>query len=78
MDGFKATAVCIVSGGDAVGKARKTGDAILKRSSAILKKVGMEDFERAHITPIGAEDAYGKNAVNRWVTFSYQSTDVCF
>lgn len=31
MDGFKATGVCIVAGGDAVGKGRKTAEAILKR-----------------------------------------------
>ncbi len=31
----------------------------------MIKQMGMEDYERTCITPIGAEDAYGKNAVNR-------------
>lgn len=29
--------------------------------------MGMDDYERAYITAVGAEDAYGKNAVDRYL-----------
>ena len=61
LDGFKATAVAVVAGGRAAGKARKTADAIMKRTNGLLKKLGLEEFSRTHISIIGAEDVFGKN-----------------
>ena len=37
LDGFKATGVAVIGGGRAAVKGRKTGEAILKRSKALLK-----------------------------------------
>ena len=40
LDGFKATGVAVIGGGRAAVKGRKTAEAILKRSKAILKAKG--------------------------------------
>ena len=40
LDGFKATGVAVIGGGRAAVKSRKTAEAILKRSRALLKKKG--------------------------------------
>merc|ERR1719273_177362 len=49
MDGFKATCVSIINGGHAVA------NAILDRSRAINKFMGMGDFDANYVTAIGNE-----------------------
>jgi hypothetical protein len=65
LDGFKATGVAVVAGGRAAEKGRKTAGAILKRARGILAAKGMDDFSRSHISVIGAEDNFGKNAMDQ-------------
>ena len=59
MDGFKATSVSIVLGGQASGKAKAVANAVIGRSSAIFKHMGMQDFDAKYVTTIGAEDSFG-------------------
>lgn len=60
MDGYKATGVFVIIGGKAADKGRKTGQAILKRCSGIFQKMGLKDFDRTHLSILGAEDSFGK------------------
>ena len=60
MDGYKATGVFIIIGGKAAAKGRKTGEAILKRCRGIFQRLGLKDFDRTHLSILGAEDSFGK------------------
>lgn len=62
LDGYKATAVCAVGGPASAAKGHRTAQAILARSRAILKALGMSDFTRTHVQVLGAEDTYGPHA----------------
>jgi len=62
MDGFKATCVSIINGGHAGAKAHAVANAILNRSRAINKHMGMDDFSDTYVTAIGDEESFGKNA----------------
>ncbi|KAG0713453.1 hypothetical protein GWK47_016202 [Chionoecetes opilio] len=59
LDGYKATAVCAVGGPHSAAKGHRTAKAILTRCRAILKSLGMSDYERTHVQVLGAEDTYG-------------------
>lgn len=65
MDGYKANCVAIVQGGNATAKARKTAEAILSRCQTLLKMVGLANFDRHHISILGAEDSFGPNALSQ-------------
>ena len=43
-------------------KAHAVANAILDRSRAINKFMGMGDFEDTYVTAIGNEESFGKNA----------------
>lgn len=62
MDGFRATAVCPVTGPRAAKKARRTAESIIKRTKRMFKQLGLEDFSSVNIQVLGAEDTYGANA----------------
>ena len=70
MDGFKATTVSIINGGQAGAKAHAVANAILDRSRAINKFMGMGDFEDTYVTAIGNEESFGKNASKVCCQFS--------
>jgi len=63
MDGFRCTAQLTIVGIDAVNKAKRTGEAILTRSSEMLRAVGLADYSRTCIEVLGSElDNYGPHA----------------
>jgi len=62
QDGYRCVAQVSVFGLDAIRKARRTGEALLNRSRALLRQAGHGDFEKAAVTVIGAEDSYGPHA----------------
>jgi hypothetical protein len=62
MDGFRLGSYVSIRGIDAPGKAKKTADAVLKRTSAILKRMGAPDFTEVSIEIIGMEAGYGPHA----------------
>ena len=61
-DGYRATATAVVTGFDAVAKARQYGAALLKRVSRLLATQGLTDFEKTAVHVIGAETLWGDNA----------------
>ncbi|XP_034020028.1 uncharacterized protein lratb.1 isoform X3 [Thalassophryne amazonica] len=65
LDGFRATAVCPLGGPRAAEKARRTADAIIKRTRRMFKQLGLEDFSSLNIQILGAEDTYGASARNK-------------
>lgn len=61
-DGYRASAMTLVTGFDAVPKARHYGDALLKRVRRLLAERGLADFDRTAVHLIGAETLWGENA----------------
>lgn len=62
MDGYRCVGTLVVLGIDAAAKARRTGEAILERTRAILKRLGFADYRSTHIELIGTETMYGPHA----------------
>ncbi len=62
MDGYRAAGTMIIIGRDAVAKARRTGEAILKRTRSLFKALGIPDYTATHIEAIGGESIYGPNS----------------
>ena len=62
MDGFKTSAQLTIVGFDAVAKARRTGAAIIERTSALLAKAGLAPYTATHAEVLGAESCYGPHA----------------
>jgi len=58
-DGYRAVAVCPVIGPRAAEKAQKTAEAIIKRTRAMFKHLGLPDYSQTHIHTIGSETSYG-------------------
>jgi hypothetical protein len=62
MDGYRAAGSMIIIGRDAVAKAQRTGEAILKRTRAMFKAAGLTDYSATRIETVGAESIYGPHA----------------
>ena len=62
MDGFKVAAQLTIVGIDAVAKARRTGEAIVARTSELLAANGLAPYSATHIEVLGAESCYGPHA----------------
>ncbi len=62
MDGFKIAAQLTIVGFDAVAKARRTGEAIVQRTSEMLDKLGLGPYSATNIEVLGAESCYGPHA----------------
>lgn len=63
-DGYRATCVCPVVGPKASEKALITAKSIIQRSETIFNALGLGKFRRTRLEVLGAEQNYGKNAVN--------------
>ncbi len=62
MEGFKIAAQLTIVGQDAVAKARRTGAAIVQRTSEMLDKAGLGPYCATNIEVLGAESCYGPHA----------------
>ena len=62
MDGFKIAAQLTIVGIDAAAKARRTGAAIVQRTSELLAQAGLAPYSATHIEVLGAESCYGPHA----------------
>lgn len=62
QDGYRCVAQVSVFGIDAVRKARRTGEALLRRTRSLILAQGAGDFDKSAVTVIGAEDGYGPHA----------------
>ncbi len=61
-DGFKCSAMLTIIGLDAAAKARRSGEALLARTRAMFKSLGLPDYSGTNIELIGAESAYGPHS----------------
>ena len=61
-DGYRVGAYLTIRGMDAAAKARKVADAVLTRTSGMLKQLGAPDFTETSVEILGAEDGYGPHA----------------
>ena len=62
MEGFRISAQLTIVGFDAVAKARRTGEAIVGRTTALLAAAGLGQYTATHIEVLGAESCYGPHA----------------
>jgi hypothetical protein len=62
VEGFKTSAQLTIVGFDAVAKARRTGAAIIDRTTAMLDKAGLGPYTATHVEVLGAESCYGPHA----------------
>lgn len=61
-DGYRSAATMMIAGRDAVAKAQATGEAILKRSSRLIRQAGLCDFTETLVEVIGSEFSYGAHS----------------
>lgn len=57
--GWRSVALIPVTGIDAVAKAERQAEALLRRCSRLLAARGLPDFSLTHVEVIGSETAYG-------------------
>ncbi|MEO8544055.1 MAG: acyclic terpene utilization AtuA family protein [Burkholderiaceae bacterium] len=62
MDGYRIASQLTIVGFDAPAKARRTGAAILTRTSELLAAAGLGPYTATHIEVLGAESCYGPHA----------------
>ena len=62
MDGFKLSAQLTIIGFDAAAKARRTGEAILERTSDLLGQLGLGPYTKTNIEVLGTESCFGPHA----------------
>lgn len=64
-DGYRSAATMMIAGREAVAKAQAAGEAILKRSSRLIREAGLPDYTESLVEVIGSEFSYGAQA-RRW------------
>ena len=62
LDGFKLSAQLTIIGIDAKGKAQRTGEAIIERTTELIERAGWGPFTRTHIEVLGTESCFGPHA----------------
>ena len=63
LDGFRCAGQLTIVGFDAARKAQRTGEAIIERTRAIFRRLGLGDYSRTHIEVLGSElPNYGPHA----------------
>ena len=58
-EGYRATATMMIGGREAGPRGRAVADAILARSSRLMKEAGMADFTQTSVEILGTESIYG-------------------
>lgn len=62
IDGFKTSAQLTIIGFDAVAKARRTGAAIIDRTTALLDQAKLGPYTATNLEVLGSESCYGPHA----------------
>jgi hypothetical protein len=62
LDGYRCAGAMVIVGIDAAAKARRTGEAIVERTRALLQRSGWADYTAAQIELLGNEALYGTHA----------------
>jgi hypothetical protein len=61
-DGYRSTGTLTITGYEAAAKARRSGEAILERTRAIFRRLGLGDYSGTDLSVLGLEEAYGPHA----------------
>jgi hypothetical protein len=61
-DGYRAAVTMMIAGREAAAKAQAVGDAIVARSSRMMREATFEPYAETSIEVIGAEQSYGAQA----------------
>lgn len=61
-DGFRSTGTLTITGFEAAAKARRSGEAILERTRAIFRRLGLGDYSATDLSVLGTESVYGPHA----------------
>lgn len=64
-DGFRCTASCLIAGIDAVAKAERVSQAIIKKTEEIFAERGWGPYREVNIELLGAEANYGPHGQRR-------------
>ncbi|VVN03445.1 hypothetical protein PS645_03411 [Pseudomonas fluorescens] len=59
LDGFRCTASCLLAGIDAVDKARRVSEAIIRKTSEMFSERGWAPYSEVNIELLGSEATYG-------------------
>ena len=62
QDGYRAVAMVVIVGHDAVRKAERTAQALVERAQLDFRARGLPPFKRTHVEVLGAEASYGEAA----------------
>ncbi|HYM30635.1 MAG TPA: acyclic terpene utilization AtuA family protein [Candidatus Cybelea sp.] len=62
QDGWRAIVQLTIGGIDAIGKAKKTADAILARTRRMFQMLNMGDYRETRVEVLGAESMYGPHS----------------
>ncbi len=62
LDGFRLVASAVFAGGDAAGRARRAGGAIIARAARIAREAGHGDFSETSVEVVGTGEAVVKIA----------------
>ncbi|CAG9167671.1 hypothetical protein LMG23992_00874 [Cupriavidus laharis] len=62
QDGYQISLMMAIRGIDAPAKARRTADALLKRTRAMLAERGLPDYSETIVELLGCESQYGPHA----------------
>src|SRR5262249_38472986 len=65
QDGYRAVASISIVGVDAVRKAERTAEALLRRARTLFRQRNLADFSATHAEALGAEASYGSDARTR-------------
>lgn len=61
-DGFRCTGTLTITGFAAAAKAGRSGEAILERTRAIFRHLGLDDYSATDLSVLGTEGGYGPHA----------------
>ena len=61
-EGFRSTGTLTITGFEAAAKARRSGEAILERTRAIFRHLGLGDYSATDLSVLGTESVYGPHA----------------
>lgn len=63
--GYRCNAELMIVGFDAVAKAQRSGEAMIRRTQDLFRARGWPDFTATHIDVLGAERSYGPHATQQ-------------
>ena len=62
QSGWRATAMIVIIGEEAVAKAERSADALVARARNLFQIMKFDDFEAVHVEVLGAEASFGRRS----------------